>query len=51
MKCAIVVKCGWLSAEIAMNSTFSRHSRSIWRLEVIPREYASKMIFRSTAGS
>jgi hypothetical protein len=38
MKCAIVVKCGWLSAEIAMNSTFSRHNRSICRLEVIPRE-------------
>lgn len=34
---AIVVKRGALSPEIAMNSTFSRHRRSIARLETTPR--------------
>jgi hypothetical protein len=32
------VKCGRLSADSAMNTTFSRHSRSISRLEVTPFE-------------
>jgi hypothetical protein len=36
-KSAIVVKCGALSAESAMNTTFSRHSAEISRLEVTPR--------------
>ena len=34
---ASVVNCGALSPEIAMNSTFSRHSRSIARLLTTPR--------------
>jgi len=37
MKSAIVVKCGALSADSAMNRTFSRHNRAISRLEVTPR--------------
>lgn len=36
-KAAMVVKRGALSPEIAMNSTHSRHSRSIARLEMTPR--------------
>ena len=34
---AIVVNCGALSRKIAMNSTFSRHRRSIERLEITTR--------------
>jgi SecD/SecF fusion protein len=37
-KLAIVVKCGWLSADNAMKTIFSLHSLSMPRLEVIPRE-------------
>jgi len=35
MKSAIVVKRGCVSTESAMNSAFSRRSRSISRLEVM----------------
>ena len=37
MNPAIVVKCGVVSADSAMNTTFSRHSRAISRLWVTPR--------------
>ena len=33
---AIVVKCGWLSPEMALNSTFWRHSVWISRLRTMP---------------
>ena len=36
-KAAMVVNRGALSPEIAMNSTFSRHRRSIARLDTTPR--------------
>jgi NAD(P)H-flavin reductase len=38
MKPAIVVKCGALSPDKAMNTTFSRQACSIGRLPTIPRE-------------
>ena len=50
-KSAIVVKCGVVSADNAMHTTFSRHSASILRLWVMPFEYANKMIFSRIAGS
>ncbi len=38
MKSAIVVKCGRVSADSAMKTTFSRQHCAISRLDVIPRE-------------
>ncbi len=37
MKLAMVVKCGWLSADKAIKIMFSLHRRSILRLEEKPR--------------
>jgi len=51
IKSAIVVKCGWVSADNAMNITFSLQHRAIFLLEVIPREYAKSIIFRRIDGS
>ncbi len=51
IKSAIVVKCGCVSADNAMNTTFSLQHCAIFRLDVIPREYANSIIFNSTAGS
>ena len=46
----MVVNCGLLSPEIAMNNTLSRQARSIARLLTIPREYASSTTLSITAG-
>ena len=50
-KLAMVVKCGVVSAESAMNTTCSRHSAAICRLWITPLEYANKTIFNKSAGS
>ena len=51
IKSAIVVKCGWVSADNAMNIIFSLQHCAIFLLEVIPLEYAYSIIFNSIAGS
>jgi hypothetical protein len=50
-KLANVLKCGALLPEMAMNSTSLLQAASIPRELMIPREYASSTIFKSTRGS
>jgi hypothetical protein len=48
---ARVVNCGGVSADNAMPTTLARQSCSIWRLEMLPLEYANTMICSRSAGS